>query len=392
MAQWVSRTSGSLASLAMAFLLSGCAINEFLEEKGKIDYKSASTVRRSTLEVPPDLVSPRSDERFSMPAGRSGERTLSSFERDRQQVAARPATASVLPSVPGMRIERSGLQRWLVVDAPPERVWTSVREFWVETGFTLEIDSPETGVIETNWLENRARVPLDIIRRTLGKMVDNLYSSGTLDKFRTRIERLPDGRSEIYVTHRGMAEVATGSQRDSYNWQRRTPEPDLEAEMLNRLMLRIGGGKRNETAAATAATAAAASAAAPRDVRISGQGTDRGIDIDDPFDRAWRRVGLALDRGGFTVEDRDRSRGAYFVRYIDADEQARAAAQRPGFFSRLFSGSSKPELSQQYRLTIASAGTGVRLTIQDKDGKPTPDNDRATVNRILDLLAQQLLQ
>jgi outer membrane protein assembly factor BamC len=270
---------------------------------------------------------------------------------------------------------------------PPENLWPSVRDFWTETGFTLETDSADTGTIETNWLENRARVPLDLVRRTLGRVVDGFYSSGTLDKFRTRIERLPDGRSEIYVSHRGMEEVATSASRDSFIWQRRAPEPDLEVEMLNRLMIKISGGQRAQQMVATGKTPAQEI----RDVRLSGEGAGRGIDLDDPFDRAWRRVGLALDRGGFTVEDRDRSRGAYFVRYIDADEQARAAADRPGLLSRLFTRSSKPELSQQYRLSLVSAGTGVRLTIQDKDGKPTPEADRATVNRILDLLMQQML-
>ena len=381
------RALGGVGSVAAALLLGGCGINNYLEERGKVDYKSASTVPRTSLEVPPDLVSPRGDERFAIPSARGGDRTLSSFERDRAQAAARPGATGVLPTAPGVRLERAGLQRWLVVDTPPEKLWPAVRDFWTETGFTLETDSPETGTIETNWLENRARVPLDFIRRALGRVVEGFYSSGTLDKFRTRVERLPDGRSEIYVSHRGMQEVATSASRDSFIWQRRAPEPDLEVEMLNRLMLKISGGQRAEQ------LVAAGKAPAPdmRDVRISGEGAGRGIDIDDPFDRAWRRVGLALDRGGFTVEDRDRSRGAYFVRYIDSDEQARAAADRPGFFSRLFTRSSKPELSQQYRLTLVSAGTGVRLTIQDKDGKPTPEADRATVNRILDLLMQQML-
>ena len=383
----LSRVLGGFGLVTVAALLGGCGINNYLEERGKIDYKSASNAPRTSLEVPPDLVSPRTDERFAVPASRGAERTLSSFERDRAQVAARAGTTSVLPTAPGVRIERSGLQRWLVVDTPPEKLWPTVRDFWTETGFTLETDSAETGILETNWLENRARVPLDFIRRTFGKVVDGVYSSGTLDKFRTRVERLPDGRSEIYVSHRGMEEVTTTVARDSFFWQRRAPEPDLEAEMLNRLMLKLSGGQRAEQLVASSKPAAPE----VRDVRISGEGAGRGIDLDDPFDRAWRRVGLALDRGGFTVEDRDRSRGAYFVRYIDADEQARAAADRPGFFSRLFSRSTKPELSQQYRLNLVSAGTGVRLTIQDKDGKPTPEADRATVNRILDLLMQQML-
>ena len=383
----LSRVLGGLVWVAVASLLHGCGFNNYREERGKVDYKSASSAPRTSLEVPPDLVSPRSDERFAIPASRGGERTLSSFERDRAQTAARTGAPGVLPSAPGARIERAGLQRWLVVDMPPEKLWPSVRDFWTETGFTLEIDSAETGTIETNWLENRARVPLDLVRRTLGRVLEGIYSSGTLDKFRTRIERLPDGRSEVYVSHRGMEEVATSASRDSFIWQRRAPEPDLEVEMLNRLMLKISGGQRAQQMVATGKTPAPEI----RDVRISGEGAGRGIDLDDPFDRAWRRVGLALDRGGFTVEDRDRSRGAYFVRYIDADEQARAAADRPGFFGRLFTRSSKPELSQQYRLSLVTAGTGVRLTIQDKDGKPTPEADRATVNRILDLLMQQML-
>ncbi len=383
----LSRVLGGFGLVTVAALLGGCGINNYLEERGKIDYKSASNAPRTSLEVPPDLVSPRTDERFAVPASRGAERTLSSFERDRAQAAARSATTGVLPSTPGARIERAGLQRWLVVDTPPEKLWPTVRDFWTETGFTLETDNAETGILETNWLENRARVPLDFIRRTFGKVVDGVYSSGTLDKFRTRVERLPDGRSEIYVSHRGMEEVTTSVARDTFFWQRRAPEPDLEIEMLNRLMQKISGGQRAEQLVA----AGKPPAQETRDVRISGEGAGRGIDLDDPFDRAWRRVGLALDRGGFTVEDRDRSRGAYFVRYIDADEQARAAADRPGFFGRLFSRSSKPELSQQYRLNLVSAGTGVRLTIQDKDGKPTPEADRATVNRILDLLMQQML-
>ena len=371
-----------------ATLLSGCALSDYVEEKGKIDYKSSSTNRRPSLEVPPDLVSPRADERFSVP-GRAGERTLSAFERGRASGAGLAAPA-LLPAVPGMRIERAGGQRWISVDAPPEKIWNQVREFWTETGFTLEVDNPEAGILETNWLENRANIPLDIIRRTIGKVIDGIYSSGTLDKFRIRIERLPDGRSEIYVSHRGMEEIATSAVRDSFRWQRRAPEPDLEVEMMNRLMFHLAGGR--QAAEKRGIVAAAPSATAP-DVRISGEGNDRILEIADPFDRAWRRVGLALDRGGFTVEDRDRSRGAYFVRYIDADEQARAAAaDRPGFFSRLFTRSGKPELSQQYRLHLVTAGEGSRLAVQDKDGKPTLEADRATVNRILDMLMQQMLQ
>lgn len=387
---YLLRASAGLYAFGIALSLTGCALSDYVEEKGKIDYKSSSTNRRPSLEVPPDLVSPRADERFATPT-RAGERTLSSFERDRLSGSAAPAQPGVLPSLPGMRIERAGLQRWISIDAPPEKVWPQVREFWVETGFSLEVDSPEAGIIETNWLENRARIPMDFIRSTIGRVLEGAYSSGTLDKFRTRVERTPDGRTEIYVSHRGMEEVATIA-RDRTTWQRRAPEPDLEVEMMNRLIVRMSGGRAGEPKSAAVAATTAASAAVP-DVRVAGEGAERALAIADPFDRAWRRVGLALDRGGFTVEDRDRSRGAYFVRYIDSDEQARAAAEgRQGFFSRLFTRAGKPTLSQQYRLVLVSAGQESRLTVRDKDGNPTLEADRATVNRILEMLMQQMLQ
>lgn len=384
------RATGCAVAFWALVALSGCALTDYVEDKGRIDYKSSSTNRRPSLEVPPDLISPRADERFSMP-GRAAERTLSSFERERAAAAGTTAQAGVLPRVPGMRIERSGLQRWIVVDAAPEKVWAQVREFWVDTGFSLEIDNPEAGVVETNWLENRANIPMDFIRKTIGRVLDGAYSSGTLDKFRTRLERTADGRTEIYVSHRGMEEV-TNVTRDRTFWQRRGPEPDLEIEMMNRLMVKLAGGASSAKAAAASAGTAASAAPAP-DVRATGEGASRALEIADPFDRAWRRVGLALDRGGFTVEDRDRSRGAYFVRYIDSDEQARAAAEgRQGFLSRLFTRASKPELSQQYRLVLTATGETSRLVVQDKEGKPTLDADRVTVHRILDMLMQQMLQ
>ncbi len=375
----------SVRALSLVALLSGCAVADYIEEKGKIDYKSASGAnRRVTLETPPDLISPRGDERYALPQ-RAGDRTLSSFERDRATGAARPAVPGVLPPSPGMRIERAGAQRWLRVDAPAESLWPAVRSFWEETGFKIDVETPEAGIMETDWAENRARIPQDFIRRTIGRVFENAYSSGERDRFRTRLERV-EGGTEITISHRGVVEVMRNT-KDGTTWERRPTDSELENELLNRLMLKLGG---KSSAGPTAVVSPAV--AAERDVRISGAGPDRGLDIDDPFDRAWRRVGVALDRGGFTVEDRDRSRGAYFVRYIDADEQARAAAERPGFLSRLFSGARKSELSQQYRLVLVSAGTGTRLSVLDKDGKPTQEADRVTVTRIVDMLMQQMLQ
>ncbi|MEN9774120.1 MAG: outer membrane protein assembly factor BamC [Pseudomonadota bacterium] len=382
---------------AMLAFLSACAVTEWAEEKGKIDYRSATT--RQALDVPPDLVTPRADPRFRIP-DTPKDRTLSGFEQ-RGRVATGPATAAsqanvILPRIEGLRIEREGARRWLVVDAAPETLWSAVREFWVDNGFRMATERPEAGILETDWAENRAKIPLDLIRRTLGRVFDNLYSTGERDRFRTRFERTSAG-TEIHISHRGMIEVYASAQQDSTVWQPRPSDPELEAEFLNRLMLRLGGRDARPSASATDAarpgvTPQTATAAAARPAlvsRLAGEGAQRRIELDQPFDRAWRTVALALDRGSFTIEDRDRSAGVFFVRYIDADEQARAAANSAGVFSRLFGGG-RAALSQQFRFLLTAAGSITRIVVLDKEGQPVRDADLTTVQRMLELLNQEL--
>jgi outer membrane protein assembly factor BamC len=386
-----------VATIALASLIPGCAVTEWAEEKTRIDYRSAAT--RPTLEVPPDLVTPRADPRYRFPETGGADRTLSSFERGRGASSAAQG-GTILPRVPGVRIERDGARRWLVVETQPELLWAQVRDFWVDNGFRMSSERPDAGIMDTDWAENRAKIPMDLFRRTIGRIFENLYSTSERDRFRTRFERTASG-TEIHVSHRGMIEVYSSAQQDSTVWQPRPSDPELEAEFLNRLMLRLGGKEAQAASPApgTGATAAASTAKAPSSSgsvtqpaavsRLAGEGADRRIEIDQSFDRAWRTVGLALDRGSFTIEDRDRSAGIFFVRYIDADEQARAAASGKGFFSRLFSGGRSP-LSQQFRFVLKTAGSVAVVTVLDKDGKPVGELDRTTVSRMLELLNQEL--
>lgn len=370
----------SLGVIVIALLLGGCTVLE-----GKpIDYKSAGTV--PSLEVPPDLVLPSRDNRFAVPEARSsGVATYSAYAQDR---SARPtAEASrLLPAVDKARIERAGSQRWLVVDQPPQQVWPVVKAFWQELGFIVNVEIPEAGVMETDWAENRAKIPQDIIRRTLGRLIDAVYSTAERDKFRTRLEPTADGKgTEIYISHRGMIEVFEGTQGGGDQgvgrtvWQPRPADPELEAEMLRRLMTRFGIEEtRAQTLLAKAQTEPAASLT---------RGADGAalLNLPEPFDRAWRRVGLALDRVGFVVEDRDRAAGEYFVRYADPE----AGAKRQGMLSRLaFWRSDDDKLkAQRYRVRLAESASATRVTVLQEDGR-SPAGE--TGNRILNLLYEQL--
>lgn len=367
-----------VVALCLAVAVAGCNL---LPEAKKMNYKSAGKL--PPLEIPPDLTAPSSDERYVVPdINPSGSATFSTYNKERDKLSgANTGGAFVLPSLEegGVRMERSGTQRWLVVKGEPEEIWPVVKEFWHELGFLIKVEMPEAGVMETDWAENRAKISEDIIRNTLGKILDTLYSTAERDKFRTRLERGEDGTTEIYISHRGMDEVMQGDVRTV--WQPRAADPDLEAEMLSRLMMRFGVTEER------ARTAVASSGSARERARFDGE---KGgvLNVNEAFDRSWRRVGLALDRIGFTVEDRNRSQGIYFVRYINPDVDSGAG---PGALSKLMfwreEGDDKPE---QFRIQLSEAGTAgesTDVTVLNKDGTPDKTNN---ASKILKLLHEQL--
>ena len=369
------------SALVSASLLSACSGN-ILPESKKIDYKSAGKL--PSLEVPPDLTRPARDDRYAVPdINPKSSATYSEYSGERKTAASTSTAPAVLPSVDNMRIERAGTQRWLVAGGTPEQLWPQIKEFWQENGFIVDLEVPEAGVMETDWAENRAKLPQDIIRSTLGKVFDSLYSTAERDKFRTRIEKGPEpGTTEIYVSHRGMYEIYVTEGKDQTRWQPRPAEPELEAEMLRRLMVRLGvEEQRAKTLLATEKQPDRAKLSRAAD----GAGT---LTIQETFDRAWRRVGLALDRVGFTVEDRDRSQGMYYVRYIDPEASNDPKSKKGWLDKMAFWRSDKVVDSKiQYRIHVLGDGPDSQVSVLTREGGV--DNSE-TARKILGLLHEQL--
>ncbi|WP_306396488.1 outer membrane protein assembly factor BamC [Telluria beijingensis] len=370
-----------LTLTAIAFSLAACTT---IFEGDKVDYKGAK--KAAPLDVPPDLTKLQRDNRYAIPDGR-GVATASG------QAAAAAGGGGFVPgmaasnqqigpiSTDAISVQRNGDQRWLVVKQTPEQLWPQLRQFWEEQGFAIETESVTTGTMETAWVEDRSKIPQDFLRNAIGRVFDRLYSTGERDKFRTRLERLPDGSTEIWVSHRGAEEVLTGSQNDSTTWTTRANDPGLEAQYLSRIVAMLTGTKEVAGAEATVANAPLA----PQHAKLVGD----TVEVDEGFDRAWRRVGLALDRVGFTVEDRDRVQGVYFVRYVDPD----LAENKDGFFKRLFSwgGKSEDELkeAQRYRVLVKTEqGANVsKVTVQNNEGQA---DTSPTATKILNLLHTEL--
>ncbi len=377
-----------LALPAVLLALAGCSMFGH-----KTDYKSAQAKAARPLEVPPELTAPTMDDRYAIPDPHA--QTSYSAYSHREQPSAGARGPSVLPQPKDAHIERSGDQRWLTVKAPPEKVWPVIHQFWIDAGYPLAIDEPEVGIMETEWHEDRSKIPQDFMRRTLGKVLDNMWSTSRRDKFRTRLERgAQPGTTDVFVTNRAMEEIYTNQNQDETKWQPLPSDRELEAEMLSRMVVKLGGEEAKVAAEAAkrpagragAGAAIAAAAPAARNAVLENNGAGPLV-VNDGFDRAWRRVGLALDRVGFTVEDRDRSKGVFFVRYIDPEAEAKGG--KGGFLDTLKFWKPSPKGPQpQYRIVVSDAGANLSQ-VQVQDAKGTADTG-STARKILSLLYDQL--
>jgi outer membrane protein assembly factor BamC len=372
------------------FLLVGCSS---LGSDKVVDY-GAGAKQLPKLEVPPDLTAPQTDERYKMP--QTDGATIATYsDYSKGDTAQSSVAGKVLPEVKGVRLERDGARRWLVVIDNPEKVWSVVKTFWQETGLTIKSEDQAAGVMETDWAENRSKIPKSAIRDVLGKVFDNIYSSNEKDQYLTRLERSKHGKStEVYITHRGIEQVYS-EDKSSSKWQARANEPELEAIMLQRLMVRFGASEAEANKAVAAAGAKAASSAStgstdekflmePLAIRLGEQttlakslvmsghppepagtailreisGGNVIIVVNDAFDRSWRRVGLAIESAELGVEDKDREMGTYFLRPLKVQS---SWTEKLKFWKQ------SESAGKHYRVNVKDSGTACEVSVTDQD-------------------------
>ena len=342
-----------ISGIALASLIGCSSVNS---GNNRVDYHSGA-VQAPSLEVPPDLTMPSADERYKVPQGDDETvATYSGYHKDGTGAAQNRSAGAVLPEVKNVRLERSGTQRWLVVSDKPENVWSVVKAFWQENGLAIKSEDQAAGVMETDWAENRAKIPQGGIRGVIGKVFDNVYSSGERDQYRVRLERGKDGAStEVYLTHRGMEEVLSADGNTS-KWQARANDPEMEAIMLQRLMVRFGGSETQASgSAAIASVPGPAGAATLQEL----SGGNKIIVVNDAFDRSWRRVGLAIERAGLAVEDKDRAKGTYFLSPAKAES---------GWLNKLQFWKDSKGTNTRYRVNVKDGGATCEVSVTGQNG------------------------
>jgi outer membrane protein assembly factor BamC len=365
------RYAGLTVGLSL-LALSGCSqINQLTGAEESVDYKS--TVAGEPLSIPPDLAQANRDTHFKAPEGAA---TFSEYAQG-QQARQKANASGVLPATQGIEVMRDGDIRWLVVDQAPDSVYPKVVEFWGDQGFTIHDKDPQAGLIQTDWAENRAKIPEGWIHKALGSLIDQVFDSGERERFRTRVERV-NGKSEIYISHQQMVETPT-VQDGGFKWVYAKEDPGLNAAMLARLMVYLG------TNVQQAQNQVAQAEKSPNEVKVAQAPDNKSVlTLNEPFDRAWRRVGIGIDSAGFTVDDRDRTAGDYFVRYLDTDTGEKI--EQSSFFGRLFGTKNKAEPTQ-YRIHVGQQGDGSTVSILDKNGQPDTSE---TAQRILTVLSNHM--
>jgi outer membrane protein assembly factor BamC len=320
----------------------------------------------SQLEVPPDLSQPILTDSLALPHISSRGSTYSAYNNtEYNQGKITPA------NLRGVKVIRDGVNQWLEINTTAEKLWPQLRAFFAEAGFEIKREHKALGVMETNWLENRLTLPTNWV----SKLLSRLSSSGIRDKYRARLEKTNKlGVTRLFITHQGLKEKAN----DELNsitiwWESRPSDPELEAEMYQRFLIFRDISKED-------ATRLVSTVAAKDRTRIFEKEGAKVLKVSEGFARTWRRVGIALDRIGLLVEDRNRSGGLYYLRITD--DFRNKVKEEKGWLANLFS-SGKANLKERYLLSVSNENNNTVISIYETTGAKA--NPRFVEQLLLDI-------
>jgi outer membrane protein assembly factor BamC len=253
----------------------------------------------SNLELPPDLSKLEAESEFELPVGFSGPEPTAKDE------------VPVLARVESLRLEGSGDLYWLSVEEPVDNLYQLIKNFWLSEGYRLMLDEPVIGIMQTEWVLTEQGA-----NDEGASWFENVFASDDLtasqDQYRTRIELDQTGNaSRIYIAHRGteyiyVVEGGGNKQQQAdtgdNEWRFRQPEPELEVEMLSRLMIFLGLQKAEVEQ--QVANARLFSPRASKHIDTSEQSPF--LIVKDPYQIAWNRVYHQLERMNFEIAAVDR--------------------------------------------------------------------------------------
>ena len=359
----------SLSLILLLVIFAGCSL---FGKKNVSDRTAISRSSNKALEIPPDLITPAVNDKYSLPA--SGEARLSDFnDIDSRKLPSE--NSSLLPLETEAYFINYGGFKVLLIERSPEEIWGLLKSFWIQNGFQIEKELPEEGFIETAWLESREKISDGLIRNTLGKIFDGLYDTGERNKFRMRIERTKAGFSEISVVHKGLIQVASDDRFDpTIVWANRNSDQQLEELYLRRIINFVSGKEDKNSKSIDVVKKSTPT--------LQGDDDNNFVELTLNFNEAWKSIGLILDRLGFEVEERLREQGTYLIRYKKLDQEEK----EKGFFAKIFSSDKEQFDMNLYRIEIKNSGNMSQVFVSDHE---TSERTKSSQN-ILAVIYEQL--
>lgn len=332
-------------------VLAALTISACSTDSKRIDYKVAS-IRVPALEVPPDLTNVTPNEQYSIPGGDDAlVASYSDYSKSTSTQAAQEV--AVLPAFGNVKIERNDSQSRVIVNGSAEAVWPAVRSFWLDLGFQLKVENPAAGIMETDWQENRGNTPQSGLRTLLAKAFDSLKPAGQRDQYLIRFERNAEGDStRIYITRYVMKEVKSSGAKESTWTLHDVKDAEIENAVMQLLLVKLGSTS-NVTPPITSNISATSAVPPVAAVALKETSDTKVIQLNETFDKCWRKVGIALDKARLTVEDIDRSKGQYLLK------NTLAAKDKKVF---------------NHQVIVQENAAGCEVSARDTEGKNTPES------------------
>jgi len=317
-------------TIFISFFLNGCISIDEVKQKTRnsndisINYYSDKSV--NSLEIPPDLTRPSYEKSFRL-EDLGSKSTVNLVNLSDNIIEDNQMPVLKIPTE--ISVKKSGDRRWLVVSKSSDTVWNLARQFIKEQGLRIKEQNKLTGIIETDYSENKAVLPdesLNVIRAMFQKALQARYSLPTIDKFRFRIEPLGNDKTQVFLSMSSMREVVTDSGKDHQNtiWQDTDKDRIIETEMLYRLMVFLGG----EKAKAREKIIEAIDESKVVVNILEGIKGYTKLRFNLNSQDTWDNVSWALDELNVEIEDKDYKEKSFYIRV------ARTADK--GIFSSVF--------------------------------------------------------
>lgn len=335
-----------LKPISLAILLAtvtGCnslpALDQVVPDNTQ-KYRKAETM--PPLDVPPDLSTSRINDDIAGKSNSSA--TYSEFEEAANNPLATKynITPETKPTLSG-----EGDKRHLIVQGDREQTWQRLLDFWSEKGVEVSRKDIRIGLMDTATVDGE----------------DYAY--------RVRMERGDSSKQQhIYV---GAAGFDTNATKDE--------------AMLRQLADYLGVLQQEQQAKVEAQKQSQPQQQTVNVMLIDDIGGQQALMVEQDFSDVWGRVGRVLDSKGFSVEDRDRSRGHYYVHYIDPFNEAEK--EEGGLLSSLAFWRDDDEKSpgEYYYIKLISDAEKTKIIILDSEEVRTSS---PTAKRLLGLMQEQL--